>query len=67
MITLIVVFCHFAEPIECKILRLVPDATVPVACLKEAEERGAQWVDEHPGWQAVHYICERNVAKQQPT
>ena len=26
MIALVIVFCHFAEPVECKIVRLVPES-----------------------------------------
>ena len=66
MITLIIVLCRFTEPIGCEILRLVPDSATPIGCLLEGQERAARWLDDHPRWELVHTICEKNVAPQRP-
>ena len=66
MITLVLVFCHFTEPIDCQIVRLVPESETPIGCLHEGEERAALWLDDHPRWELVHTICERDVPRQKP-
>ncbi len=66
MIALVIVFCHFTEPIDCNILRLVPDSETPIGCLVEGDERAALWLGEHDGWTQVRVICERDVPLQKP-
>ncbi len=58
MIALVIVFCHFAEPVECKIVRLVPENQTQIGCVIEGQERAALWLGG---------ICEQKVAPQKPT
>ncbi len=67
MIALVIVFCHFAEPVECKIVRLVPESQTQIGCVIEGQERAALWLDDHPAWDLVRGICEQNIAPQKPT
>lgn len=64
---LVIVFCHFGEPVECHVERLVPESQVPIGCLAEGQERAAAWIEDHPGWSLVRPICEINVAPQRPS
>ena len=66
MIALVIVFCHFAEPVECKVLRIVPESQTPIGCLKEGQERAAIWLGDHEDWDFVRGICEHNIAPQKP-
>lgn len=66
-LSLVLVFCHFGEPYDCKIVRLMPEATTPIGCLSEGAEREAAWLEEHPGWTGIRTVCEVNVVPQRPT
>lgn len=68
MISLVLVFCHFAEPVECKVVRVTPEATTSIGCAGEAQERAIEWLAGEPyGWDLVRGICEENVPRQRPT
>jgi len=67
ILSLVIVFCHFAEPVECKVVRVTPEATTPIGCIAEGEERAVEWLKHEPdGWEVVRGICEQNVARQSP-
>lgn len=64
-LSIVIIVCHFGEPVECAWPRFTPEAQTPIGCLMEGQERSQEWLDDHPGWSLVRVTCEPEQARQE--
>jgi hypothetical protein len=56
MIVLTLIFCTLAQPVHCQ--KVSPqEYQSGIACLLEAQQKAAEWGNEHPGWRLAAFRC----------